>query len=487
MHDTHDPGRALAPLPAGTRIGPWLLVGWHHQGAYGAVYQAVRAKSPRQPSVALKLALFPNDPRFAREVELLSRLRHPCVPRLIDHGHWRHPSGPIYPYLTMQWVEGTSLYDWVRARAPSSRQVLQLLAQLARALQAIHAAHGVHRDVKGGNILVRPSDDRPFLTDFGSGIYQGAERLTWRSMPPATLPYRPPEASRFAYRFILEPESHYVAQPSDDLFSLGVTAYRLLTGAYPPTQLPSAEALAWNPEDAGPWSLQVLNPRVTPQLNALVLRMLSIQPEARGTAKELAESLELAAARSDTTADLPLFDAPPALPEMAQSPVRPKSPARSTVRAPLSTWIPRCAALAGGLLLLLWLGQSLSERQPASSQQRRAGGDASVRDAGSVAVGDSALTAPSASTAAPPSSATIALELPPKPLPGQNKPDANGRCARRGQIAINGGCWIEQFALDSEACNDNTDTSYIYKGRCYAPAFPPRRQPTSTQSPNASP
>ncbi|MDC0714666.1 hypothetical protein POL68_39825 [Stigmatella sp. ncwal1] len=314
MQNTLKPEWLLAPLPVGTRIGPWRVMGWHHRGAYGAVYQAVLAKSPRQPVVALKLALFPGDPRFAREVELLSRIRHPCVPRLIDHGHW-----------------------------------------------------------------------------------------------------------------------------------------------------------------------------VTSQLNALVLCMLSLQPESRGTAQELAESLELAAARSDTTADRPLFDAPLALPEMAKSPAHPKSLERKAVRAPLSTWIPSGTALAVGLLLSLWFGQSLSERERASSQQRRAAVDVGARDAGSVAVGDSALTAPSASPSASSSSETVALDLPPEPLPGQNKPDANGRCPRRGQVAIRGSCWIEQFTLDAEACKENADTSYVYQGRCYVPAFPPRRQPTSTQSPNLPP
>lgn len=60
----------------------------------------------------------------------------------------------------------------------SSRQVLNLLAQAARALQATHEAGGVHRDVKGGNVLVRPADAWLFLMDFGAGNYEGAERLT---------------------------------------------------------------------------------------------------------------------------------------------------------------------------------------------------------------------------------------------------------------------------------------------------------------------
>jgi eukaryotic-like serine/threonine-protein kinase len=477
MQNTCASGKPLAPLPEGTRIGPWRVVRWHAQGAHGAVYQASRAKPSWSSPVALKLALFPEDPRFAREAALLSRVRHPCIPQLLGHGDWKHPACTVHPFLALQWIDGMPLYEWASARNPSSRQVLQLLAQLARALQAIHGAHAVHRDVKGGNILVRPSDAQPFLTDFGSGDHQGSERLTWQAMFPTTLPYRSPEASRFAFRFIHEPESHYVAQPFDDLFSLGVTAYRLLTGLYPPTQLPSAAAAAWSPEDTGPWSLRERNPRVAPPLGASVLRMLSVQPEARGTAQELAEALEFAAVHAGDAADMPLF-APLPTPSAGARPSQQIPPHVHTPRH-----LARFALLATGMLLLVWLGQTVLYRaglpMHALLNTGRPGTDI-------VAVGD-ALTAPSAAHLPPSTSEGIALELPTKPLPGQYRPNASNQCPRRGQIALHGGCWIEQFTLDAEACKENADTTYVYKGRCYAPAFPPQRPSTSTQDPNALP
>lgn len=466
METVGDCGWKPGFLPEGSRIGPWRVVLWRGQGAHGTVYQAVNARSPWPSPVALKLALFPEDPRFAREAALLSRLRHPCIPRLLGQGHWRAPTGALHPFLVLQWVEGSPLYDWARVHNPSSRQVIQVLAQLARILQDIHGAHAVHRDVKGGNILVRASDGRPVLTDFGSGDYQGSERLTWRSMPPQTLAYRSPEAARFAFRFIHEPDSHYVARPADDLFSLGVTAYRLITGVYPPTQLPSAEAPAWAPEDAGPWALRSLNPRMAPALEALVLRLLSPQPEARGTAQALAEALERAAARTGEEADLPLFE-PSLLPRERTQPTRQVPSGAIGLR--------RTASLAVGLLLLLWLGQSALQRAKVAL-------DAGPPGAGNVAVGDDSLTAPGASQQALSASEGIALELPSKPLPGQHRPDANNRCPRRGQVAINGGCWV-QLTMDADTCAANGEDGYVYKGRCYAPAFPPRRQPTSTQGP----
>jgi eukaryotic-like serine/threonine-protein kinase len=136
-----------ACLPPGTRIGPWRLLEPRGRGTYGVVYRAVPAEEQAADAVALKLALHPGDERFTREVELLSRIRHPSVPRLLDHGSWQPEAGPAYPYFVMELIEGLSLYDWARVHGPTSRQVLRVLASLARALEATHAEGAVHRDV----------------------------------------------------------------------------------------------------------------------------------------------------------------------------------------------------------------------------------------------------------------------------------------------------------------------------------------------------
>lgn len=145
----------LALLLPGMEVGSWRVVAWAGQGGNGTVYRAVRIGQEQAGPVALKLALQPGDPRLEREVMVLSRLEHPSVPRLLDSGEWRSYGGTQHPFLVMQWIDGVPLYEWALQHAPSSAQVLRMLAQLTRALQALHAQGAVHRDVKGGNIPSR--------------------------------------------------------------------------------------------------------------------------------------------------------------------------------------------------------------------------------------------------------------------------------------------------------------------------------------------
>jgi serine/threonine protein kinase len=461
-----------ASLPSGTRIGAWRLLEQRGRGAYGVVYRA-EAVEAGQGAVALKLALYPADTRFAREAELLSRIRHPCVPRLLDHGQWLSGTSAAYAWLAMEWVEGLPLYDWAQAQRPSSRQVLQLLGGLAGALEATHSAGGVHRDVKGDNIRVRRVDGRPFLLDFGSGHYLGASTLTWEPFPPGTSAYRSPEAWRFVLRSRKPPAFAYAPGPADDLFALGVTAYRLVTGKYPPSpHLRHDDAWLWQPETLALWAARVINGRCAPELSDLVTRMLSPDSKARGSARELAEALEQAALRAGPEADVPLFTGEEPQPAGLFPPLQ-----RVTVQRPprVSRW-PRVVALglstsvAVGTVVLLNTWPVEVPETPHLAQEEEA------EDAGTVAVGDSALTAPVALEQAPAMWPAIGVELPPKPFPGQRRPDAQGRCPGKVQVAINGGCWRKVEATDKKDCDNDT---YSYRGACYVPLYPPPRPATS--------
>jgi eukaryotic-like serine/threonine-protein kinase len=502
-------------LPLGTRIGAWRVVGFGDRGVFGIVYRAVRVGHEEDGPVALKLAAYPRDPRFEREAWLLRHVHHPSVPRLLDYGQWRHASGFLHPYLVMEWIGGETLYGWASRRNPSSYQVMRLLAQGAWALHATHAIGAVHRDVKGANMLVRPADARLFLMDFGAGHYPGAERLTPTAVPPGTPAYNSPEVWDYARRYGQHPYALYVAGPADDVFAFGVMAYRLVTDEYPPfTDSSRPEGRCWQPGGSGPRPPKELNPRVDPQLDALILRALSLKPKERGTAEELAEELEQRAAHAGPKAHEPLFEWetlkrakwPPedeanagfsghrarrrdkeqvqatlkaeataqteAQPREAAASPRVVPPAkRAMPRERSRRWLSWLALTAMGTLLLWPRGTGSGHAEEFMGMRCAPG--AIGREVGSISIGDAAVASAEAPDKAP-SKKLVAVEVPPQPLPGQLKPDANGRC-RRGQFAINGGCWVKA-SVDLEDCAGN---GYLYRGGCYVPMFPPARGPTS--------
>jgi len=423
---------------------------WQGQGAYGAVYRAVRRGWKRSGLVALKVSLLPWNARFAREAEVLSRMSHPSIPRLLDRGELRSPFGADYPFLVMEWVEGTPLYAWAEQHAPSCREVCRLLAQLARALEAVHAVGAVHRDVKGDNVLVRRTDRRAMLVDFGSCHFEGAARITWQSLPPVTLAYLSPQAGLFYIHSHYQPDSYYPPSPADDLYALGVTAYRLVMGQYPPPlDARQDEQGTWRVTSPDVRPLLESNPRVEPLLREVILRLLSDAPEARGTAKLVAEALEAVAGREER-------------PESSRPPERART---------WKPWLTLAAAGAGAVLL--WNAQSVHELL---------GQDSQAPDAGTTtAVGDTSPTEPHAPTQPATKKQPLVQEPLPEPRPEQARTDKTGQCPGRKQVPINGGCWVEQLPMSAEECAEN---GYVtFKGKCFGPAHAPPKKPQPTSSP----
>ena len=434
------------------------MLGCHGHGAFGVVYRAVRVGQESAGPVAIKMALFPWEPRFMREVGLLSLVHHPSIPRLLGHGFWQDPSGMFFPFIVMEWVEGTPLYAWAREHHLTHRQQRQVLAQLARALEATHACRAVHRDVKGDNVLVRRSDGRAVLVDFGAGHYQSAARLTWQPLPPGTPPYRSPEAWLFSLRFGQSPEARSRPGPADDVYALGVTAYRLFTGEYPPgPELRQDAQGTWHMVEAPVPAPRDLNPRVDPQLSALILRMLSVSPEARGTAGELAQALE-------ATEE-----------EVQAAPAHPR-PWKQFV-----AWRVGSARVLAGMLLVLWAQQAVHAPLHSASAREPVASNPAPRDGSAASLGETGAAAMVPSGQEPSEPGALSQDTPPKPVPGQITPDAKGQCPGRTQIPINGGCWVEQRTNDAEACEENG--MIFFKDRCYAPAMGSRRRPPPTSAP----
>jgi hypothetical protein len=479
-------------LPAlGSTVGPRLILERLDSGSFGGVYRARRAGHPEAQPVALKMAKRPMDPRFEREAELL-QLGLAGQPKYEDQGCWTAPNGHRYPYVVMELVKGLTLYDWF-GRGRTSREVLRVLAQVAGTLAAAHAKGAVHRDVKGDNVRVEGSG-RAVLVDWGSGWFEGARPLTDTTQPPGTTVYRPPEQRLFAERFRKDETARWHSSPSDDLYSLGVTFYRCVTGGYLPPMSEGGELKVREvprPSDFCTLSLD---------LEALILRLLA-EREQRGTAEQLAREAmtlsnaageaadrpidpimgpELAAAKggpsSDGADDELLSESGTGEPMASSSTDSTRAGRRRRREVGVPDWLAQAlVALAGGLvvvlvLLVVLLLSRAGEPAPRWMEDRHQEVARFAPDAG---VGDEAL---STVEDVPHSTASAAMALarpmPSKAFPGQKKPP----CEARHETAALGACWVVLAA--KPPCGTG---AYELDGLCVRAVFPAPRQPTSEQ------
>jgi eukaryotic-like serine/threonine-protein kinase len=207
-------------------VGPYRLERMLGEGGMGQVWLASRADGLYQKRVALKL-LRPGlaDPnlrlRFTRERQILARLEHAHIARLLDAGI----SSDSQPYLALEYVEGEPITDWCDTHSPTVELRIRLFLQVCEAVSHAHANLIVHRDLKPSNILVTPLDEVRLL-DFGiAKLLDTAEHApdnTRTGLRAFTLHYAAPEQIRG------EPVTTMT-----DVYSLGVVLYEVLVGAKP--------------------------------------------------------------------------------------------------------------------------------------------------------------------------------------------------------------------------------------------------------------
>lgn len=281
------------------------------KGGMGAVYRVERIGDRKR--FALKVMSRRIDDRastrFAREVEVLSRITHPNVVSVVDVNIAR--AG--FLYLVMEYVDGESLSQ-ARARFGDVAWALPALAEIAAGLAAIHEAGVVHRDLKPSNVLVT-KEGTTKICDFGiakAGRFDlegaaGGDRDD-ASSDEATRPVDPegppPSSRRDAPSGAIASEVStsvktaagtlgdvrlgtplYMApeaiagdakpHPARDVYALGLLAFEMLTGKHP-----RRDAVAEPAHD--------VNPAVPERVSHALAKALSIQAERRPTAKALA-------------------------------------------------------------------------------------------------------------------------------------------------------------------------------------------------------
>lgn len=164
---TGDAASGATTASAGERFGPWRILEETGSGGMAKVYRAERADGAYQQQVAVKLLHRTGDAgtpkkRFEHERNLLARLEHPNIARLLDGG----TTDDGRSYIVMEYIEGERIDHYCDARTLSIEARLKLFLQVCDAVQFAHRQLIVHRDIKPSNILVT-SDGSPKLLDFG--------------------------------------------------------------------------------------------------------------------------------------------------------------------------------------------------------------------------------------------------------------------------------------------------------------------------------
>lgn len=292
-------------------VGAFRIVRRLATGGFGTIFLA---ESETRRPVALKFALQRPSPddlarvdaRTRKEAHVLQRMEHPNVVELLGYRRWPDAHDG-YLVLIMGYVEGPTLSEWAMRSQPTPRRVAQVFSQVALTLDAIHRDGVRHRDLKGSNIIIRASDGEPVLLDFGSGDHACARELTEGGLPPGTPAYRSPEALRF-WMGPRESGSRYAFQPTDDLYSLGLVFYEVLTGVFPFPADQGPSALLHAIDTTAPKPPSALNPRVPAAFDSIVLRLMHRYAEGRyPTGAELYGALSAVLETADASWDEPLF------------------------------------------------------------------------------------------------------------------------------------------------------------------------------------
>jgi len=251
-------------------------------GGMADVYRAHDKLLDRSVAVKVLRSGLTNDEdfvaRFRREAQAAARLSHPNIVNIYDVGR----DDDIY-YIVMEYISGETLKEKIEREAPLPvATAIRIAIEIAEALEHAHQNNLVHCDIKPHNILMMRSG-RIKVTDFGIARAVTSATMTQTGTIIGSVHYFSPEQAKGG-----------AVGAKSDIYSLGVVLFEMLTGRVPFTgETPIAIALKHIQED--PPALREINPEIPPLVEALVLKAMAKDPEARfASISDMIDDLKLA-------------------------------------------------------------------------------------------------------------------------------------------------------------------------------------------------
>jgi eukaryotic-like serine/threonine-protein kinase len=292
----------------GERVGAYVIVRELGRGGMGTVFLAERADGQFEKQVAIKILNRGADTaeilrRFRAERQILARLDHPGIARLLDAG----TTDDGLPYFIMDYIVGAPVTRFAVAQRLSTRQRLELFLKICAAVEFAHRNLVVHRDIKPSNIVANVEGE-PKLLDFGIAKLLAKDEDAAQSTTEAQQHLTPISASP-------EQAKGDPITVATDIYSLGALLYEMLSDQKPhrfSTARPTREELALVVgEQVPPAPSAVASDAQTARLlrgdlDAIVLFAMHKEPEMRyATVADLADDIRRHLARKPVVARHP--------------------------------------------------------------------------------------------------------------------------------------------------------------------------------------
>jgi serine/threonine protein kinase, bacterial len=268
------------PLVGGVLDGRYRVDTMIATGGMSAVYRGLDLRLDRPVALKIMDSRYAGDnqflARFQREARAVARLKDPGLVAVYDQG-----IDGQHPFLVMELIEGGTLRELLRERGPMPpHAVAAVLRPVLGGLAVAHRAGLVHRDIKPENVLISDDGDVK-IADFGLVRAVAEAKITSTSVILGTVAYLSPEQV-----------STGDAGPRSDVYSVGILAYELLTGATPFTG-DSALAVAYQRMDNDVSRPSGVIAGVPAQFDDLVLQATAREPADRyADAQEMGDDLE---------------------------------------------------------------------------------------------------------------------------------------------------------------------------------------------------